>query len=193
MPNWVYNTVTVEGEEMPLSLFKQRVGNPYQTLQAVFPTEGPVHFVEAEVKEVFSFWNIIKPSKEETNQYHTEVEGLPFWWRWNVDNWGTKWDACYASLEEEETNLLQYRFDTAWSAPLPVIEQASKQYKDLTFRIHYIEEQDWGGEVTFNNGQVTSKKFWDTPDSHEGYVTIGYPCSCDGLDEKVFDDCPVES
>lgn len=190
MPNWVYNTVTIKGDDMPLALFKQRVKNPYKTVNTIFNTDSTTTFVEDEVDEVFSFWNIIKPSAEELYEYNHNVDGIPFWWGWNVANWGTKWDACETSIVEDKVNLLQYRFDTAWAMPMPVMVEASKQYKDLTFHIHYEEEQGWGGEVTLINGEVISEKFWDVPESHKDYEYIGDECLCGGDGEKVFDDCP---
>ena len=97
------------------------------------------------------------------------------WYDWNVRNWGTKWDV--ASTDEEiysETSLIDegiddnqkyflvYRFDTAWSPPIPVIEKLSKQYPSLKINLDFEEETGWGGEIEFTDGQqiVLSEYGW---------------------------------
>ena len=41
--------------------------------------------------------------------------GTDTWYDWCCDNWGTKWDACEATLNESEKGSLTYEFETAWS------------------------------------------------------------------------------
>lgn len=69
-----------------------------------------------------------RPPEEEKN-----------WYEWNIENWGTKWDACDVHLEETGRKLT-YSFDTAWVPPYPVIIEASRLFPNLTFMLSCEEE-----------------------------------------------------
>jgi hypothetical protein len=56
---------------------------------------------------------------------------------------------------------LLYRFDTAWSPPVPAIHNLSLQYPNLNFDLSYEEEQGWGGEITFKNGEVVDQSEYE--------------------------------
>ena len=192
MPNWVFNTLVVEGDDqLNISRLKKQVGAPFTRKYTDYKSiDGELKEVETETtfnNPVFAFWNIVKP--EDMHAYlHDEGTGIPDnpndekawfqsnnWYDWNVRNWGTKWDV--ASTDEEiysETSLIDegiddnqkyflvYRFDTAWSPPIPVIEKLSKQYPSLKITLDYEEETGWGGEIEFTDGQeiVLSEYGW---------------------------------
>ena len=70
--------------------------------------------------------------------------GYVSWYTWACDNWGTKWNALDSDGPIwESDNAVMYTFDTAWSAPLPVITKLSYQNPDITFELEVIYE---GGE-----------------------------------------------
>jgi hypothetical protein len=48
-------------------------------------------------------------------------QGIPNWYDWQCEHWGTKWNAYEASIEDESWDRLLICFDTAWSPPEPVI------------------------------------------------------------------------
>jgi hypothetical protein len=60
MPNWVMNTLTVEGNPNLVNELKKQVAEPY-----VMPVQsfGDLNFTveDKEVQEEFSFWNVIRP------------------------------------------------------------------------------------------------------------------------------------
>lgn len=37
---------------------------------------------------------------------------------WCIENWGTKWDANYAEVLNEDNNSVSLMFDTAWGPPI---------------------------------------------------------------------------
>ena len=96
----------------------------------------------------------------------------PGWYEWRIQNWGTKWDASFSepfgALGAEEANpelsvqalgltesdqVAIYKFDTAWSPPMPVIEQASEQFPELRFTLRFAEVGNgYAGEVTYQVG-----------------------------------------
>jgi hypothetical protein len=44
------------------------------------------------------------------------------WYGWNVENWGTKWEASIYSWEKLNDNCIRINFDTAWSPPTAFYE-----------------------------------------------------------------------
>jgi hypothetical protein len=50
-----------------------------------------------------------------------QAEPVYNWYSWNVNNWGTKWNAYSQELLEQDNYTLKIQFDTAWSPPEPVI------------------------------------------------------------------------
>lgn len=44
------------------------------------------------------------------------------WYTWNVENWGTKWEASIYSWEKLNDNSIRINFDTAWSPPIAFYE-----------------------------------------------------------------------
>src|SRR5207253_1211356 len=59
--------------------------------------------------------------------------------QWEVDNWGTKWDAGEPVVDEKNERVT---FQTAWSAPLPWLEKVSAMEvaKNIRFVLHWMDE-----------------------------------------------------
>ena len=87
-----------------------------------------------------------RPQEEEDNWYH-----------WNIDNWGTKW-GCY----DQDVEGDQINFTTAWGS-------ISDELLDLiglhlqNFIFEYEEEQGWGGQIIYKNGELFQKEEYDIP------------------------------
>jgi hypothetical protein len=198
MPNWVYNTLTIEGDVSPVQMFKAKVETPYEFVSHEYNPETKQRETKIEMSErAFSFWNIIQPPKERLGLYFGVADGSEDktwnWYNWNNNNWGTKWDACSPTLVEDSNNKVVYRFDTAWSPADPVVMKASEDYPDLTIRLDYEEEQGWGGYYVLKAGKVLQQESWDIPNSHAEVIKRGNECWCDGYeedDDKPFSDCP---
>lgn len=78
--------------------------------------------------------------------------GAPTWYEWCVAHWGTKWGA-YSCCDTEDG----FSFQTAWSAPLPVIQRLSELFPELELTLKYADE-DIGsncGKVVFKGGERT--------------------------------------
>ena len=95
MPNWCQNRLVVEGSEAAVEAFRKAnsTTDTALTFQAAVP----------------------RPESEEEN-----------WYSWNCENWGTKWDAVDVGFDDDlwypvDSGLdwTVYKFDTAWSAPIP--------------------------------------------------------------------------
>ena len=64
--------------------------------------------------------------------------GMPDWYNWRVDNWGTKWDAGEAGFEASPGGRL-YTFETAWGPPAEWVQKASAVHPELELTIEYDE------------------------------------------------------
>jgi hypothetical protein len=182
MPNWVFNTLTVEGNPELVQELKKQVSEPY-----VMPVEsrGDLNFVvnDQKVESEFSFWNIIRPTNmtvypEQPVRSDLDVND-PNWWadtvrvsktddswyNWNMRNWGCKWDASFVELVVDEENgenwVLVYKFDTPWSPAMPAMLKLSEQYPNLLLTLEYEEEQGWGGEVEMMKGKISAQSEYD--------------------------------
>ena len=182
MPNWVMNYLTVEGKPELVEELKKQVAQPY-----VMPVQsfGDLNFKveDKEVDEIFSFWNIIRPTDMEAypqQPVHSDLspndEGWwadvtaksrvdNSWYNWNNRNWGCKWDVTNPELCSEEENgenlVLVYQFDTPWSPPVPAILKLSEQYPTLLITLSYEEEQGWGGEIEFCKGKISAESDYE--------------------------------
>ena len=179
MPNWVYNTLTIQGPKSEIDFIKDKLNTSYTRQHDQWNTETNVY----ETKDItfsnpiFAFWNIIKPTDLEAYVKQPDhslplSESLKFetndWYAWNVRNWGTKWDVAVNDDEKyPETELVQhmsndedqwlvYRFNTAWSPPFPVMINLSKLVANCVITLSYEEETGWGGEAEFLRGVMTS-------------------------------------
>lgn len=158
-----------------------------------------------------AYWGeVIK--KEETwvdGKFDGEAFGREFarsmaenndWYHWNVRNWGTKWDIGVANgekysntiLEWTEDDSVMYRFETAWSPTPQIFGILAEEFPTLGFNYEYEEETGWGGEMNWDGGVLTSESDYDSPNSHEDYVTRGQECVCSHEDDKEYwyEDCP---
>lgn len=80
--------------------------------------------------------------------------GYVYWYDWNSDNWGTKWNAYGQS--EHPAGTREFRFQTAWSHPEDLMVSLSKLIPDAQLQISYADE-DMGsncGEYTIKGGEI---------------------------------------
>jgi hypothetical protein len=63
------------------------------------------------------------------------------WYNWNCKNWGTKWniDEIDVITDNIEMGFAKIIFWTAWSPPIPIIEELSNKYKGIEFKIKYCD------------------------------------------------------
>lgn len=145
---------------------------------------------EIEIKDAWfefpDFAKVIPPPddpayRDEPSQ--KEAEASPNWWyRWNIDHWGTKWSAY--SCERPSINV--FTFETAWSSVPVIIETMSKAFPSITFKYLWADE-DTGyncGSALYHNGLLEMNKpdggskeayelaFELRPDRRENYQLI---------------------
>ena len=85
-------------------------------------------------------------------------KGLVSWYRWNIDNWDTKWNSYDGELLESKDKFV-CRFLTAWSPPTAIytkLEELGFEVKGLwkdegDSEVHVIGEDygAWYADVSF--------------------------------------------
>ena len=189
MPNWVMNSVYITGEPEKVLQLETKLAAPYKDIDG-----GAVNFL-----------NLIAPPDEKWDSYNcgnitfgSDKEEDPYnWYSWNINHWGTKWNACNAHTDKQIGNdgLLQLglKFDTAWAAPEGIVNAlwtlCSADGLSLDWR--WEEEQGFGEEWETVDNEFVLTHSWDIPSSHAEYVERGQDefCPCQWADSK-FDDCP---
>lgn len=205
MPNWVYNNLSIEGTEEAIAKVKAQLNKP------LVKQYGEDEKATTYSNPIFSFWNIIAPPEDKLEEYfgtHGFADGKKQgeseynWYNFNNAKWGTKWDVAVSDNEKfpeteitgESATHISYRFNTAWSPPLPVIEELSAQHPELEITLEYEEEQGWGGEILFTEEGSSVISEYDIPDSHKDFVDRdnedGCPCANEEDESYWYDDCP---
>lgn len=184
MPNWVFNIVRIHGDKDTLARIKKDLHTcdksyidhvraklegkkrrkPYDTDASLKQElDSLLAQPESNFENEFDFNSII-PMPEDSDTFcrfdgvgpdEEQKFGRNTWYEWCCDNWGTKWNANDAELEDEDDDFLRYVFNTAWAAPEPVIRELSAKY-----RVKVVDEfydEDFGnncGKLTACDGDI---------------------------------------
>lgn len=106
-----------------------------------------------------------------------EKYGHTTWYDWSIENWGTKWNASDVGVLFDESGFV---FQTAWSAPHPILLAMSKKYPELTL-VHTWADEDMGsntGSVVYHNGEISQEPDvpeYATSQAYEYYVRMWGP------------------
>ena len=154
MPNWTRNEVTLTGPNAK-QIMNQIVHYSSKYKETLFDFNRILPMPE-ELKEVLS------PNEENSKKEKQRLKdkyGADNWYDWCCDNWGTKWNSCetFYEPEENEEHKATVFFNTAWSPPIPVLAELSKQHPEIKVHVRWAEEQ-WClyvGEHIFENGMET--------------------------------------
>lgn len=88
----------------------------------------------------------------------------PTWYEWCNDNWNTKWNACGYDENTDYSDSDFIWFQTAWSAPVPVIQKLSEMYTNIELSLQFADE-DLGqncGEMKFKGGNIIEEYIPET-------------------------------
>jgi hypothetical protein len=133
MPNWVNNTLTIQGPKSEIDSIKERLNRPYKVLHDSWSMETNKMEVTESVysNPVFAFWNIHSPLEDgitmdeyiqQPTRLGTDTSAPDWfakevahaktqkdWYSWNTTNWGTKWDVGVGDGDTyPDTELLEY-------------------------------------------------------------------------------------
>ena len=113
MPNWTANNVLFVGKEKQLKTLKDMLKSD---------------------ENDFDFNNIVPMPKNifrgNLGKEEEEKYGDNNWYRWSIDNWGTKWNAVGTRVELKDGSLY-YTFDTAWDCPREIVNALMRMKKTI--------------------------------------------------------------
>ncbi len=168
MPNWCINTLTVSSEnsdDLKKFLFENKNGKD-QLLDF-----NKVIMLPEEI--LYSKSNLTDNEKKILKQKY----GADNWYDWQINNWGTKWNASNVDIIMDEK--LYYNFDTAWSPPEPWFYKLVKKYPNIDMHLEYEEAGcDFAGYVSYSGGDLTE-------DTYELSVSIWNKCDKKFLNETI--------
>lgn len=203
MPNWVYNTLTLHGDNDKL-LEIANVLDERHPLDVKHWKQDRPDTEQSYPHRPISFTNLIAPPEDVWDDYVArctadKFDGPNNWYNWNNRVWGTKWNACETSFELDG-NTLTYTFETAWSQPSEDLMQAMADVianagvEMATWS--YEEEQGWGGRYGYDcqYNRFDLEEFYDIPSSHADYERRDREgdciCSWESDTDIWYDDCP---
>ena len=141
MPNYVYNDLAVEGNEGMLVVFQSVARSgllPLDFNKAIYCPE------ELRDEELHTYGG---QRAEERNKMRQEMKDKYGFCNANdfcTEMWGTKWNAMngqFGGIQKDAGfSVAIYKFTTAWSPPLPVIQKFSEKFPTLTFHLYCVEE-----------------------------------------------------
>lgn len=151
MPNHVYHTVQVSGDENEVKKFFENHFRPTED------NEGRLSFdfetiveMPKELKE--TKFPIPDDFDEEKLNELAQKYGAANWYEWAIGNWGTKWNAYNCDVDAD---VGQFIFSTAWSTPDPIFEKIAKMYPNIVLDIDVVEEGGFfSGNIRIENGSV---------------------------------------
>jgi hypothetical protein len=145
MPNWCECDLYITGEPEEIdrcleSIKDEETAISFQRIlprPAALDISSPAHTEDEQ-----------KQAEENMNLY-----GVPDWYQWNLNNWGTKWDTHEAYAEKVERGVAIY-FKTPWAPPIPVIRVLSSIWPNLVFDLSYFEcGMQFQGKAAFSRGE----------------------------------------
>lgn len=162
MPNWTSNRIYAEGDEIDLRAFLEAVKwqdtildfNRIIPMPEILKHTGSGHRTIA--GQTVTSWYVIDPAEPLSNDdgvrlFTPEEEaaladiGHRDWYAWCNANWGTKWNAAYAEIEDEGSvpyGGVAITFLTAWVAPDPIFHRLGKLFPKLTFTFEWRHEDE---------------------------------------------------
>ena len=128
-PGWTDNTLTVTGPREQLREFKR-------VARAAEPDR------ETGTRAVLDFsGHRPMPPEVLVEPGGSAPGGVPGWFAWRLENWGTKWNAVSPTLSGTlQSGELRYRFRTAWTPPVEWLQFVAAAHPGLRFELAYREE-----------------------------------------------------
>jgi hypothetical protein len=177
MPNHVKNRLTIIGDEKSVESIRCFLeGEPFENGEKrlvdfnkivqcpeIIKQVGNIHIgIEHKIKQKYNITRDLYkevvlrqddlPAFEKACKAYEET-GFIYWYDWNIENWGTKWNA-YDFDYETPKNILVWR--TAWSDVRGLIKKLSLKFANIEFLYDWADE-DIGhncGRTIIKNGEA---------------------------------------
>lgn len=165
MPNWTFNSLSVSGKKEILADFVSKTLVPCNmsseeqydesdrfTFNILHPTPKPL---EGDVSPLRKLEGETDEEYKKRMNKNKRLYGAEDWYRWRIDNWGTKWDASSTYVQQLDDTNFNVQFNTAWSPPIDWFEKVIPMYPQLEFDLIFDEESlDFCGRMSGINGEI---------------------------------------
>ncbi len=156
MPTYYTTELKLKGSKEALAAFmdKHVVPNHQGDLCLEFNTIIPMPEI-FKTSEISTFGYSVDPTK---SRLAREEIGSRLW---RIGNWGTEWNSRWLEIVGSVSRKqIKLTFDTAWSAPIPVIRKLTQLHPDLAFSVRGrpggyrwasedVHSPDWEGIASF--------------------------------------------
>lgn len=136
-------------------VFSRNAEEALNALQNI-PRESEDAFLRKRSDVKADEWELGKTARNNVQNY-----GASTWYEWCTNNWGTKWNAYGYDEGTDYSASGNLHFQTAWSAPHPVIKKLAQMYPDIIFE-HEWADEDIGvncGRKCYSNGECTEEYY----------------------------------
>jgi len=136
-------------------VFSRNAEEALNALQNI-PRESEDAFLRKRSDVKADEWELGKTAWNNVQNY-----GASTWYGWCTNNWGTKWNAYGYDEGTDYSASGNLHFQTAWSAPHPVIKKLAQMYPDIIFE-HEWADEDIGvncGRKCYSNGECTEEYY----------------------------------
>lgn len=152
MPNWCNNKLTIRHKDA------QVIADLHETI-CNDDDSGLFQHIKPMPENIFR--GLLGNEERE----ECERKGIPNWYDWCCENWGTKWEACHLIEYQEDAHTLQLSFDTAWSPPDPIFQALTE--KGFEVEAYYVEYgMGFAGEYHSDADGNVTEEFSDNIDTH---------------------------
>lgn len=111
--------------------------------------------------------NMIRGNLSTIEMAELDKKGVPYWYKWQRDNWGTKWNAYEIEILDESDYELKIKFQTAWNVPRQIIMKLIEIFPEFKidhvgvdegrFFAEYISSDEEGVDICEYNSESVKK------------------------------------
>lgn len=167
MPNWCFNYMNINVKNKSGKILaeafrpKYKEYNEYLKADELYakPFQDLLPCPE-DLQITATSGNGITAELDEKYKANTAKYGYPNWYEWQINNWGTKWDARVTSYQESG-EWVNVNFETAWSPPVEFLRWFATQYPDVEFDNEYDEEGMFFEGKTTNDSDGFRDQCWE--------------------------------
>lgn len=150
MPNWCNNNFAITGDIDSIKPVWEEMQKTKEFLNVIVPQPD----------------NIFKGNLGATEREECAEQGIPNWYDWNIENWGTKWDVDIEGFEfwdnGDGTATISGWFDSAWSPPINAYETLAGDMDSCVIECSYYEPgMDFAGFWSSENGDEFCESLHD--------------------------------
>lgn len=170
MPNYCENEITVKGQKKDVVKFFGKCKGEcfsfndfipipktfldYDTTNKIRPRDAVTRTTDGKCVPLFNSdeeYDKYVNGYNEAKEYQKKTYGVVGWYDWNIQNWGTKWDACDSpdvkdimrmipkSAKDDEVVSVSFFFDTAWDECDRFLFGVARMFPELEFNLNYME------------------------------------------------------